>query len=480
MAATSINFRRSAGPCNLSCISTVSSVDVAFSKVTFAHLVTGAAPLAPLISAAAFLAVAGAVVYAFDRSNWGPYVCAGLFVLRWIVWYFFRNCEATFGASGVDCNQTRVSFSASDQDQLRDAYLANCYDASSASSPGSHPGAAQNNLQTWAHSYKKFMCIPAGEDTVVLGDKHIQVQKNNGMCCMKEKDHLAIMTKNVKWLHFASSGRDCLKLVLVLICLGVLTGLISYIPGNPLKLSDDQSWEIGGAGLAIFLVYFLYWLGNTSHTLDFSYLGAPPGGTYPGAPAIYDGTWQTIIPTEGLTGGNARDEMMVRRRIKQLTLHTIFRLNPSVVLCEHSTQCSPACLAKSVRRQARCTSGRARVATRHRRACNYTAISSVRRERSLPATPPLSAFCCLAADLTDHRPVVTHAVLNKTASGCCGRTDTYVMLLKDIQHLETYVGVNKYVHQACSSSLPLCPPPPLYFLSRLLLLSLAAQSWSLH
>lgn len=361
MAASSVNFRRSTGPCNINAISTVESVDVAFSRLTFAHLVEDAAPLAPVVNAFVGLvaSLTGAfIIHSIDKKHDTialpvGIVCASLFIVRIIIWYFFRSCEATFGAPGVDCKQTCVNFSAAEKDEMKSTFLANTY---AIARPGAHVNPEQN-AKSWTHAYKTFMCIPAGEDTLTIGDKHIEIYKSSGTCCKKSKESFTIMQSSVKWLHFSSSGRNCVHLFVGLV-LGPL-------------------WPF----------WLLYWLGNTSHSMDMSFLGAPPGGGLPGAPSLYNGTWQCVVPTEGVTGETASEDIMFEMLSRK-----------------SGKECRKA-----------------------------EPLHSWKGKGGDKASSVLELHDC-------------YILLRKTAKGCCGKTDTYVMLLKDIQHLETFVGAHPLSH----------------------------------
>ena len=94
------------------------------------------------------------------------------------------------------------------------------------------------------------------------------------------------MTSSVKWLHFSSSGRNCAKLFFgLLVCLGPLFGAGVYFDQQD---QTNYAYICAGVGCTAALVWLLYWLGNTAHSMDLSYAGKPPGG---GVPARYDGTW---------------------------------------------------------------------------------------------------------------------------------------------------------------------------------------------
>eukprot|EP01043_Picozoa_sp_COSAG02_P062920 COSAG02_NODE_8798_length_2440_cov_4.297736_6_plen_145_part_00 len=63
-------------------------------------------------------------------------------------------------------------------------------------------------------------------------------------------------------------------------------------------------------GYLAYFIFVVYTLGNTSATMEFAFVGAPPGGMV-GGRALYNGTWGSTVPTRGLSiGSNARDEMM--------------------------------------------------------------------------------------------------------------------------------------------------------------------------
>jgi hypothetical protein len=172
MAEDSLNFRRSDGPCNLSAISSVSSVDVGFKKVTFAHVTTDAAPWSHLLQSFSMLVIglAGCMLAQLlfvkdskEKNDNTPLIVAialgGIFVVDTIIWYVFRRAVAIFGSPGVDCSRTTVEFGSTDSKSMISEFLDNKYDLAGAVQKGTH----QNNVQSWTHSHKKMYCIPYGE-----------------------------------------------------------------------------------------------------------------------------------------------------------------------------------------------------------------------------------------------------------------------------------------------------------------------------
>ena len=114
-----------------------------------------------------------------------------------------------------------------------------------------------------------------------------------------------------------------------------------------------------------------------------SFLGAPPGGGLPGAPSLYNGTWQCVVPTEGVTGETASEDIMFEMLSRK-----------------SGKECRKA-----------------------------EPLRSWKGKGGDKSSSVLELHDC-------------YILLRKTAKGCCGKMDTYVMLLKDIQHLETFVGAH--------------------------------------
>ena len=64
--------------------------------------------------------------------------------------------------------------------------------------------------------------------------------------------------------------------------------------------------------VVVLALVVLCWLGNTSAMMEFAFVGAPPGGLRFGK-ALYNGTWSSTIPANGLgIGSSARDEIMYK------------------------------------------------------------------------------------------------------------------------------------------------------------------------
>ena len=340
LAESSMNFRRQPGPCNIDVLSSVHTVDVSYEKVTFAHIVADAADYATLISPTILIVALAYFAFAVGMEDIANEMLL-VWLLAFFVWYWFRPCVAVFGTSGVSPLSTWVEFKRKDKKDLEDRFLDKKYEGKNPAN--NSPGNWQATATSWKHTFTTFCCIPTGADEVSVGDSHLRVHKTTGILpWMKAKDTFIIMTDNIKWIHFSSSGRSIRHLFTVLLVLFVVLLVSTMVPvlfrrrrleewsGGP----DPNNSALGFGGgfdavqglegllsiiflvapLAplIILLMLLHWLGNTSATMGFAFVGAPPGGTVGGG-ALYKGTWGSTIPRDGLgIGSNARDEIMYK------------------------------------------------------------------------------------------------------------------------------------------------------------------------
>eukprot|EP01043_Picozoa_sp_COSAG02_P073656 COSAG02_NODE_14411_length_1275_cov_5.170068_1_plen_320_part_10 len=227
-AESSMNFRRQTGPFNIDFLSSVQTVDVSWEKITFAHIVADAADFASLMAPTI---IAVALAYCANLAGMEPHWAHDIllvWLLAFFVWYWFRPCIAVFGTSGVSPWSTWVEFKRKDKKAVEERFLHKMYE-------DKNPGNWQATASSWKHRFTTFCCIPTGVDEVTIGDSHIQVHKTTGILpCVKAKDTFIIMTDNIKWIHFSSSGRSIRHLSMFL----VLTFV--FLIGMTMSGSDGQ------------------------------------------------------------------------------------------------------------------------------------------------------------------------------------------------------------------------------------------------
>lgn len=165
-----------------------------------------------------------------------------LFVVRVCVWYCFRYSVATFGSGGVDHRRTRVEYKARQQGELKHSFLANSY----FQQLGEHDVSISIQKE-YKTKFKQCGCCPVGEHALNIGPHHIEVEKTEGCLgimmesqALTGRDNFSIMSKNIKWLHVATSGRSLWKLLkvcmMLLACCLLVVSMIgsgASVPGSP-------------------------------------------------------------------------------------------------------------------------------------------------------------------------------------------------------------------------------------------------------
>jgi hypothetical protein len=217
LAATAVHFRHEVGPCGCQRMTSSHTLDVDLARVTFAHIVKSAGSCSRLVIVSLLFCATELMFvllfeynryhyYEYDAANVDLAFVIGLPILYaiWIaLWCFRRPAVAEFGAKHIDVGKTVVEFQATDHDSILHTFLDNAYNHGNRDAEAGRVRASTHS--SWRHS----TCCGCEEDTLSLGPKHVEIKRVAGMSCSKQTSTFAIMSTNIKWVHFGTHGYCC-------------------------------------------------------------------------------------------------------------------------------------------------------------------------------------------------------------------------------------------------------------------------------
>ena len=213
-------FRHSDAPFDRECLVSMAETAVQGKGVAFVHAMADAAPLRPILSFAAATGLVCVVAIALREFAGIDFMmpvlsaAAGMFFVRLVMWYWLRESLVAVGVPMVNLDRTWAAIACTDEGSVATALAvvtAQCFDEHS-----------RTNIESWTHTSNALFCIPSGTETCEVGHRQVQIRKVSGVLglslgldMLQQEDTFAIPHRNVKWLHYSSSGRSLKKLLLV-------------------------------------------------------------------------------------------------------------------------------------------------------------------------------------------------------------------------------------------------------------------------
>ena len=177
-----VYIEKGVAPFGISLLNNWNGTSVMLKQVCYMHVVSLQASAVTMYWA--FMIMIGCI-FAGGKFESGSLSLLGMmfFVVRGLIWFLLRDPDATvvFGAHNASLDDMTTKISRTDINAMAQRFLTDVY---SSVDPGDANLPMAMNDETRVSTTKRAICIPNGEDSLEMYDKHFKITSKTGLIGM--------------------------------------------------------------------------------------------------------------------------------------------------------------------------------------------------------------------------------------------------------------------------------------------------------